>query len=91
MKFNITEGIHVCSDKYQPIRCFQYDVYEIAIMRNKFLELKWLDNNDVKQHQKVKPVNLKILNGAEYLIVELEVNDEVLISEIRLDKIIETK
>jgi len=81
----------MCNDKYQPISCSEYDRYEIAIMRNQLLLLEWLDNSGVKYHQKVKPVDLKIINGSECLIAELETVNEVLIVEIRLDKILQVK
>lgn len=75
-------------DKYQPVSCSEYDIYEIAIMRQQCLDLKWQNSHGIEHNQKVKPVDLKIINGAEYLIVELVPDDKSSISEIRLDKII---
>ena len=81
----------MCGDKYQPITCSEYDVYEISIMRNALLDLQWFDASGVVHNQKVKPVGLEIIQAAEYLIVELNPGDATSIAEIRLDKIIKTK
>lgn len=78
-------------DKYQPIACSQHDIYEIAIMRNTCLDLKWRDHNNIEHQQKVRPVDLKISDGAEYLVVELIPEDNASTSDIRLDKIITAK
>ena len=81
----------MCVDKYQPITCTEYDVYEISIMRNALLNLQWFDASGIEHNKKVKPVGLKIIEAAEYLIVELKPDDTTSIAEIRLDKIIKAK
>ncbi|MDH5471476.1 MAG: hypothetical protein OEY61_01355 [Gammaproteobacteria bacterium] len=75
-------------EKYQPIACSDYDIYEIAIMRHEKLDLHWLDDRGIEHHQEVTPVNLKISCAAEYLVVELRHGDKSSLSDIRLDKII---
>ena len=81
----------MCDEKYQPIACSEYDRYEIAIMRNTLLDLSWLDGSGMKCHQTVRPVNLKILNSVEYLVVELKPDNASSLLEIRLDKILTVK
>ena len=71
------------NDPYTPINCAIYDIYEIAIMQNKKLKLKWLSDESQTFNEDLKPIKLLIKNKAEYLILDSEI-----ISEIRLDKII---
>ena len=74
------------SDPYTPIDCAVYDTYEIAIMQNKSLNLKWESDNGQTFNEQLKPVKLQIRNKAEFLILDSEV-----ISEIRLDKILQAE
>ncbi|MCW8934377.1 MAG: hypothetical protein OQK98_06610 [Gammaproteobacteria bacterium] len=71
------------NDPYTPVDCAIYDIYEIAIMQNKKLKLKWLADGGQTFNEDIKPIKLLIKNKAEYLILDSEI-----ISEIRLDKII---
>lgn len=81
----------MAKDKYIPIACGDYDIYEIAIMHNARLDLEWRDENGQVNHQSVKPIELKIKQGAEYLIILSDVNDADSKLEIRLDRIIIVK
>ena len=75
-------------DKYQPIDCNAYDVYEIAIMHHSSLEIEWLDEQGVSHHQRVKPLNLEINNKAEYLVAMTELDHPASVRKIRLDRIL---
>jgi len=74
------------SNPYTPIDCAIYDNYEIAIMQKKKLKLKWLSDDGQVFNEKLKPIKLEIKNKAEYLILDSEI-----ISEIRLDKILQVE
>ena len=74
------------SDPYTPIDCAIYDIYEIAIMQKKNLKLKWVSDDGQTVSERLSPVKLQIKNKAEYLILDSEI-----ISEIRLDKILQAK
>ena len=74
------------NDPYTPIDCAFYDIYEIAIMQNKQLNLKWLADDGQTCNEQVMPVKLQIKNKAEYLLLDSEK-----VSEIRLDKILQAE
>lgn len=76
------------NSNYTPIACATYDIYEIAIMYRQTLDLIWLDDEGNSQQDRVLAQDLKIINGAEYLIAQRladTVTAEPLM--IRLDKI----
>lgn len=76
------------TDPYIPIACGDYDIYEIAIMQKKQLALEWISQRGKAQQEIVIPLELKIIDGAEYLYYE-RVNKQKQNSaqKIRLDKI----
>lgn len=74
------------SDAYTPIDCAIYDIYEIAIMQNKKLKLKWVSDDGQTFNEQLSPIKLQIKNKAEYLVLDSE-----MISEIRLDKILQAE
>ncbi len=69
---------------YQPILCSLHDEYEIAIMHNKILHIKWLNNEGNCCTDFVLPKDILVKNKEEYLVVEIEKNEPL---SIRLDKI----
>ena len=71
-------------DAYRPIACADYDIYEIALMKNKSLVLAWVDSSGREQQHIVKPINLSIVNRAEYLLIEFMGAEQ----SIRLDRIL---
>ena len=73
------------SDPYKPIACGDYDIYEIAIMKQRLLRLEWEAAEGGFYKQIVTPLELKIVDSAEYLFYKKL--DENLINKIRLDKI----
>lgn len=76
-------------DPYQPIACADYDTYEIALMRNWPVDLEWIQPTGQVITERVMPVELKIIEGAEYLFCRMA--DPSLMDHaplrIRLDKI----
>ena len=74
-------------DQYQPISCSAYDVYEIAIMRRQCLQLSWWEGQHEKCSERVQPVDLKVRDGAEYLVFRRgSAHGET--RQVRLDRII---
>ena len=73
-------------DQYQPIACSAYDIYEIAIMRGQKLDLTWFDAQGMRLSDRVTPINLRIMDGAEYLIFEVCTGNQDK-QQVRLDKI----
>ena len=69
---------------YKPIDCSDYDIYEIAIMQNRQLIIESKTDEGDLSAQKVKPIQLQIIDGAEYLFFISEQKDE---HKIRLDRI----
>jgi len=69
---------------YKPIPCADYDIYEIAIMQNRLLMLKWQTESAESREKRVTPVRLEIKDGAEYLLVQLDQEADL---RIRLDRI----
>ena len=74
------------SEPYQPIACSTYDIYEIAIMRGQILDLCWRDAEGEHTEQ-VKPLQLKITNGEEFLIFQGYRHAQNDTKQVRLDKI----
>jgi len=74
------------NNPYTPIDCAIYDIYEIAIMQKKQLNLKWLNDDGQICNEQLKPVKLQIKNKAEYLLLDSEI-----VFEIRLDKILQAE
>lgn len=73
------------SDPYKPIACGDYDIYEIAIMKQRKLTLECLSDKGDSFKQTVTPLELKIIEGAEYLLYKMP--DTKTTEKIRLDKI----
>jgi transcriptional antiterminator Rof (Rho-off) len=69
---------------YRPIACASYDLYEIAIMRRQTLLLAWRDEAGNAHQQRVRPLDLRIIDGAEYLIAG---DDDDNTLQLRLDHI----
>ena len=74
---------------YIPIACSDYDIYEIAIMQNKNLKLKWMTEQGVIHTECLTPQKLLIINKAEYLIVDSEITDKIRLDKIRQVEILE--
>lgn len=74
------------NDPYTPIDCAVYDSYEIAIMQNKRMQIRWTSDDGENHNEQLKPVKLQIKNNAEYLLLDSKIN-----SEIRLDKILQAE
>ena len=75
------------SDDYKPIDCGLYSQYEVAIMHREKLKLSWQDDSGLTHLEVITPLDLKIIDSAEYLIGK-NAEDEQLI--IRLDWIDDT-
>ncbi len=76
------------NSNYTPIACAAYDIYEIAIMYQQILDLVWLDDEGSSRQDLVLAQDLRIINGAEYLVAQRLVDGAA--AEpfmIRLDKI----
>ena len=73
------------SDPYKPIACGDYDIYEIAIMKQRQLMLEWTGADGGAVKETVTPLALKIIEGAEYLFYEI--NNKKNTNKLRLDKI----
>lgn len=69
---------------YQPIKCADYDIYEIAIMQGHFLSIKFSASSGEVLPLEVRPVELKIKDRAEFLIFETQDKQKM---EVRLDNI----
>ena len=75
------------NSNYTPIACADYDIYEIAIMYRQTLELVWLDDEGACQQDLVVAKDLKIIDGAEFLIAQRFSDVTANQLMIRLDKI----
>jgi hypothetical protein len=65
-------------------------MYELAIMQRRQLALEWWDAQGERQKARLTPVDLKVREGAEYLLLcGNDDNTEQL--EIRLDRIIDSE
>jgi len=69
---------------YQPISCALHDEYEIAIMHNKYLAVRWLDDSGELHTDKVLPKDILVKNKEEFLIATDQNNKELC---MRLDRI----
>jgi len=69
-------------NQYKPIACADYDTFEIAIMRGQNLNVDWRDTDGSARRITLKPTDLKIQEGAEYLIAETAQGEKM---ELRLD------
>jgi len=75
-------------DNYKPIACGDYDIYEIAIMKQRPLLLEWINPEGKAHRETVTPVALKIIDGAEYLLYEIaDKMSQKMTGKRRLDKI----
>lgn len=75
-------------DHYKPIACGDYDIYEIAIMKQHQLMLEWTSASGAQEKGKVTPLELKIIDGAEYLLYEItDKKSKKNTEKLRLDKI----
>ncbi|RDH81161.1 MAG: hypothetical protein DIZ80_13675 [endosymbiont of Galathealinum brachiosum] len=74
---------------YIPIACADYDIYEIAIMHNKRLRVKWMTEQGMIQSESLIPQKLQIINKAEYLIVDSKITDKIRLDKIQQAAIIE--
>ena len=72
------------SHDYEPIACSLHDEYEIAIMQNRCLNIKWLDDNAEIHTAEVRPRDILVKNREEYLLADSEDGQQLY---IRLDKI----
>jgi len=68
---------------YRPIACASYDQYEIAIMQRRRMHLTWEQDN-VTFDRIVTPLDLRIANGEEFLVMRLPEGGT---TEVRLDRI----
>jgi transcriptional antiterminator Rof (Rho-off) len=69
---------------YRPIACAFYDVFEIAVMRGQPLQLDWRDDSGERHSRRVQPRDLRIMDGAEYLIADCDGGEPL---QLRLDRI----
>lgn len=70
------------SDVYKPIACAIHDEYELAIMQKRLINILWTDDTG-KHEAKVKPENILVKNGQEFLLANIGEKEIC----IRLDKI----
>ena len=69
---------------YTPIACSLHDVYEIAIMRGRRLDLCWEGEDGSTQAEVVTPKDLLVRDGAEWLAAVTRAGKSVM---LRLDRI----
>jgi len=69
---------------YQPIACALHDKYEVAIMFNRPIKIKWMDDKGDHHTEKVLPKDILVKNGEEFLIASLHDHGQLC---IRLDRI----
>ena len=69
---------------YRPIACSSYDLFEIAIMRGQRLQAQWQTAGGDCCKGSLRPVGLKVRDGAEWLWAE---NDAGTLLELRLDRV----
>lgn len=73
--------------EYKPISCANYEFYELAILRHRRLRLAWnAETGNVVYDHIVTPLDLKTLNGEEFLIL-CDGDDAGATTELRLDRI----
>ncbi len=71
---------------YQPVSCALHSEYELAIMRRTPIDLRWVDQHNQHQNQRLLPIDLTTRQGEEFLIVRTQSGQEI---TIRLDKILQ--
>lgn len=70
---------------YRPIACALHDEYELAIMHKKVVTLEWRDEQGREHRRRVLPLDIRVRDGAEYLLAKtLDKKEELC---IRLDRI----
>jgi len=72
------------SDEYKPIDCGIYSRFEVAILHGEKLKLSWADEAGITHLEVIVPTDLKIHDGAEYLLGHNADGTRV---DIRLDRI----
>lgn len=70
---------------YHPVACELHSQYELAIMQNSFFQVKWNTGADEVKQGRLKPVDLLVSNGEEFLLLEQEDGNK---TKIRLDHIL---
>ncbi len=68
-------------------RCELTDHYEVAIMHQSHLHIRW-KNEDVEYDQRVMPTDLSCVHGKEYLLVTTSEGESI---RICLDQIVDVK
>ncbi|HHJ12800.1 MAG TPA: transcriptional antiterminator, Rof [Gammaproteobacteria bacterium] len=53
---------------YRPIDCGLHSEYELAIMRGQWLRLQWTDPEGRTCNERLLPLDLRVWDGAEYLL-----------------------
>ncbi len=69
---------------YTPIDCGLHSEYELAIMHQRRLKLRWRDDSGVTHTETLLPVDLQTRNGEEFLVAEDRDGERV---RLRLDRI----
>ena len=76
------------SDLYQPVSCGIHSEYELAIMHNQRLCIKWQDSIKERHTLFAMPNDIFTRDHAEYLLVTDEAGTQ---TELRLDRILEAR
>lgn len=69
---------------YIPVSCAIHSQYELLIMHQEKFQLDWQDDNGALHSEKLKPIDLKVESGEEFLIAENNTGQQY---QIRLDLI----
>jgi Rho-binding antiterminator len=69
---------------YEPIACSLYDVLEIAIMHRSRLAARWREPDGSRGEGTLRPLDLRVRDGAEWLLARDERGMDV---EVRLDRL----
>ena len=69
---------------YEPIACSFHDVLEIAIMHRSRLTACWRGPDGSRQEGTLRPLDLQVRDGAEWLIARDERGTDI---EVRLDRL----
>lgn len=72
-------------DKYQPIACGLHSQYELAIMHQQAIQLRWQEADGSVHNEKLQPLDLIAQQGEEFLLAE---TDDGIPRKIRLDRIL---
>lgn len=73
---------------YKPIDCELYERYELAIMHREMLLVCWRDTDGLAHLEKLKPIDLRVSDGIEFLYALTESGGE---RALRLDSIIKAQ